>query len=331
MHTSRGPTRPRLLALALILAFFPALLFYLLVLQLPFFSYSRLALAALSLPVFAWPMYLALSRPGAASWQRWIQIGLGSAVLALFGLQAISFFPGKLYPFYEKHTLSLTAPSTGFEIRGFMTSLGPVGYSSFQGLEGWERRGGRLIPLSTKAGPLQWSGWTGDSVRLDVSGEPGTALELTWKSLADLAQGKTAEEPESFTSRMVDRIGLLAPRLAAAKDEELSGIDALKDLRVSMDLAVLQDIRGDLPPPAQAMLEQLLQGVGHHYSARSADKQPKDDRLLPLLDHTVSMLSVHLPAHATRPLAALVGLRRNLFPLDRFLSGESGLAGVAAS
>ncbi|HEY5903476.1 MAG TPA: hypothetical protein VIU39_13045, partial [Anaerolineales bacterium] len=180
MHTSRGPTRPRLLALALILAFFPALLFYLLVLQLPFYSYSRLALAALSLPVFAWPMYLALSRPGAASWQRWILIGLGSAVLALFGLQAISFFPGWLYPFYEKHTLTLTAPSTGFEIRGFKTSLGPVGYSSFQNLENWEKRGGRLIPLSKKAGPLQWSGWTGDSVRLDVSGEPGTALELTW-------------------------------------------------------------------------------------------------------------------------------------------------------
>lgn len=156
-------------------------------------------------------------------------------------------------------------------------------------------------------------------------------LKQTWKSLADLARGKTGEEPEAFTSRMVDRIGLLAPRLAAAKDEKLSGIDALKDLRVSMDLAVLQDIRGDLPPPAQAMLEQLLQGVGQHYSARSVGKQPKDDRLLPLLDHTVSMLSLHLPAHATRPLAALVGLRRNLFPQDRFLPEESGLAGVAAS
>lgn len=159
-------------------------------------------------------------------------------------------------------------------------------------------------------------------------------LRQTWKSLADLARGKTGEEHEAFTSRMVDRIGLLAPRLAAAKDEELSGIDALKDLRVSMDLAVLQDIRADLPPQAQAMLEQLLQGVGQHYSARSAGRQPKDDQLLPLLDHTVSMLSRHLPADATRPLAALVGLRRNLFPQDRFLAGGpelSGLAGVAAS
>ncbi|MGE5252224.1 MAG: glycosyltransferase family 39 protein [Bacteroidota bacterium] len=163
-----------------LLALWPAFLFYLLVLEPSILSRLRIGIAVLLVPLFAWPFYMVLSRAAVPSWRSWVLIGLGSAVLALFGLQALSFYGGRLYPFYGRHTLALAAPSQAFEIRGLQTSVGPVSYSAFQGLEGWDRRGGRLLPLSPQPGLLQWSGWTGDFARLDVSGEPGTPVEVSW-------------------------------------------------------------------------------------------------------------------------------------------------------
>ena len=163
-----------------LLALWPALLFYLLVLQPSIVSRLRIGVALLLIPLFAWPFYVVLSGAGAASWKPWILIGLGSAVLTLFGLQALSFYAGKLYPFYGRHTLALAAPSHAFEIRGLKTSVSPVSYSTFQGLEGWEKGGGRLLPVSPQPGLLKWSGWTGEFARLDVSGDPGTVVEVSW-------------------------------------------------------------------------------------------------------------------------------------------------------
>lgn len=149
-------------------------------------------------------------------------------------------------------------------------------------------------------------------------------LKQTWRSLAHLAQGRTDEQLEAFTSRLVDRIGLLAPRLAVTKDEELTGIDALNELRISMDLSILQDLQGHLPAPSAQLVDELLHTVGEHYTVRSAGGTPQGEHLLPLLDRTIRMLAVYLPPHTSKPLAALVGLRRNLFPHARFVPTHAG-------
>jgi uncharacterized membrane protein YccC len=146
-------------------------------------------------------------------------------------------------------------------------------------------------------------------------------LHYTWKSLSQLAHGNGEEEPAAFASHMVDRLGLLAPRLSTSKDAELSGIDALNDLRVGMDLVALQSIRGQLPAHEKIVVEQLLQAVGNHYAVRTTGKAPSDRQLLPVLDQALSTLSHSLPANGVRALTALVGLRRNLFPQAQFVPG----------
>lgn len=151
-------------------------------------------------------------------------------------------------------------------------------------------------------------------------------LTQTWKSLAHLAQGKNDEEPAAFASRMVDRLGLLAPRLSVSKDGDLSGMDALNELRAGMDLVALQRLRTQLPFSESMIVEELLQAVGKHYAARSAGPLPHDEQLLMIMDHALNTLATSLPAKSVESLTALLGLRRNLFPKAKFVRCVAGSA-----
>ena len=147
-------------------------------------------------------------------------------------------------------------------------------------------------------------------------------LQHIWKSLAQLALGKI--EAAAYVSRMVDRLGLLAPRLSASKDENLSGLDALRELRVGMDLVVLQNLRKQLPKSANTAIEQLLQAVAKHYGSHSNVKVIPDLQLLSSLDHALSILALSQVSGSAKLLTALVGLRRNLFPLAPFIPSAIG-------
>ncbi len=145
-------------------------------------------------------------------------------------------------------------------------------------------------------------------------------LHHTWKSLARLASGKNGEEPTAFASRMVDRLGLLAPRLALSRNEDLFGLDALKELRVGMDLVALQNIRNLPQSPSRTAVEQLLQAMAKHYESRTTANAIHDEQLLSVLDHALNTLTTGLPAGCVQTLTALVGLRRNLFPQVPFIT-----------
>ena len=139
-------------------------------------------------------------------------------------------------------------------------------------------------------------------------------LRHTWHSLARLALGRDDAEPADFASRMVDRLGLLAPRLAASRDPGMAGLDALKELRVGLDLVALRTIQPGLPRAAAVSLQGVLRAVGEHYVARAANGVPDDTRLQRRLDHLLIRFADSLPEKDVRGLTALVGLRRNLFP-----------------
>ncbi|WP_343737641.1 FUSC family protein, partial [Achromobacter sp.] len=84
-----------------------------------------------------------------------------------------------------------------------------------------------------------------------------------WKELATLASSPRAPSRHTYTARMLDRIGLLQPRLALAKrPDDLVAADALKDLRVGRDITELQRARRHLPmaePTIQPVLNSLAQ------------------------------------------------------------------------
>jgi uncharacterized membrane protein YccC len=137
-------------------------------------------------------------------------------------------------------------------------------------------------------------------------------LRQTWRSLARLARRRGEREAETLLSPLVDRLALLAPRLADVEEDGTAGLEVLRDVRVGADLATLQEVRGKLPPPARRTLELLLRSVGRLYAARSRGEAPPAQPLPALLERSRRALAAHLPPAETLPFAALVGLRHHL-------------------
>lgn len=138
-----------------------------------------------------------------------------------------------------------------------------------------------------------------------------------WNELATLASSPRAPARHTYAARMLDRIGLLQPRLALAKrPDDLVAADALKDLRVGRDIAELQRARRHLPM-ADASIAPVLDSLAQFFRARSAwrggDKTPQ---LLTQIDRALASVSATPGTVAARDRAvvALVGLRRAFFP-----------------
>ena len=152
----------------------------------------------------------------------------------------------------------------------------------------------------------------------------------TWRELDDLARlPRPAGRGQAYLLRMVDRIALLAPRVAQSGGS-VPGVptdDALRDLRIGADLVALQSVRGQLPALAQRPLGPLLSALGDWLRARIDGRPGALDEfdappasLLERLDAALAGLleayagAGDLPAEAHPAAGALMGLRRNLFP-----------------
>lgn len=139
----------------------------------------------------------------------------------------------------------------------------------------------------------------------------------TWDDLRELAElPNLPDNGEAYLLRMLDRIALLAPRVALAGGSVpgVSAQDALRDLRLGADIVTLQKHRRHLPKEAlQTMLQELAgwyrQRIGNHSATPPQRLRTAIDALL---GH--SLLWRELDSHPA--IAALVGLRRNIYPKD---------------
>ncbi|WP_019658368.1 FUSC family protein [Variovorax atrisoli] len=148
----------------------------------------------------------------------------------------------------------------------------------------------------------------------------------TWRELGDMAASSQPQyaQSDAYAVRMLDRIGLLAPRIAQAGGtvEGVAANDALRDLRMGADIAVLQRVRGQLPLATSAA---LLGGISGFFRQRAEGRMnPRPPGLLPQIDEALgAVLDARDSANAAdsasssasrSAVTALVGLRRNLFP-----------------
>lgn len=192
---ARSVTWARLL-LSVAWACFPAFLFYLLVLQPPVLSRSRLALSAILVPVFAAIAYRTLPRVR-QSLSRTQRLALlaGSALLSLLAAVPLSQASTKTYLFGAQHSLrvEVVKVSAGqqVELRWFHTSLGDISLDSVSTGDGWQRKGDVLGLSSGPASALTWRGWTGGQSTLAFTGTPGSVIRVSWDGVArtiDFAQ-----------------------------------------------------------------------------------------------------------------------------------------------
>jgi uncharacterized membrane protein YccC len=140
-------------------------------------------------------------------------------------------------------------------------------------------------------------------------------LKAGWSELARLGSGERVTSLAEFSARMVDRVGLLTPRLAlAGAQEDLQAVDALRDLRIGLNMTILQDVRGQLGR-AEAALRPLMTQLSTHFALRPGVDQECEARLLDTLDNALrAVCGGARDPFQTEALAALTGMRRDLFP-----------------
>jgi len=150
-------------------------------------------------------------------------------------------------------------------------------------------------------------------------------LRAGWRDLAALADRSFQPTRAEWASQMLDRVGLLMPRLArAGRDPELETADALRDLRTGVNVIELQEVMRNLNERAHDKMTRLLAGVAAHFRALAhGRRQLPAPVLLGYLDRLIGdILAMSSPSVRHKGLAAAVGLRRNLYPDAPAFAGE---------
>lgn len=142
-------------------------------------------------------------------------------------------------------------------------------------------------------------------------------LRAGWADIANRATLMSPPDVRGWINRMLDRIALLAPRLAATRADSGKPLyDALRDLRTGVAIGELRQLRLDLPTQEGAPLAAVLGGVSRHYRGLDPDAPaPADPALLQDIDSAIADLSANPRLFVRRDsVLGLVSLRRNLFP-----------------
>jgi uncharacterized membrane protein YccC len=143
-------------------------------------------------------------------------------------------------------------------------------------------------------------------------------LRAGWLELASLAGARRAPSLAAVSARMVDRIGMLTPRLAMAeRPQDVSRIDALHafgDLRIGLNVARLRQLAPQLREH-QAALRRLMQDLSAYFRGRPGNRaEPGLLRRLDVALRDVCAGADAAPQASHEAAAALAGLRRGLFP-----------------
>lgn len=139
-----------------------------------------------------------------------------------------------------------------------------------------------------------------------------------WTTLAEAAEGRGQQDRERFAARMLDLLGLLAPRLAATPEgSDIASVDMLTEARVGLNILQLRRARLELPERTREAVERILAEIAAHYRRQVAARRPLpgDEALRGRLDASLSRVGGVAACKARdEALMGLVGLRFALFP-----------------
>ncbi len=134
-----------------------------------------------------------------------------------------------------------------------------------------------------------------------------------WGALADAAEHRGNRDRAVFAGLMLNRIGLLAPRLEALKQSELRNIDHLRGLRVGLNIVDLRRARHGLSARTLEAMDAMLDELAADYRKYDGETMPPE--LLARIDHALSETMIEADAGVRGDaLIGLVGIRRGLFP-----------------
>ena len=132
-------------------------------------------------------------------------------------------------------------------------------------------------------------------------------------SLVEAALEQGPADGLELAALMLDRIGLLGPRLAALPPEDAEWTaELLSEVRVGINLVELRRIRGSLSADQADCMERLMSALGRHFSG-DAVHPPFD--IIAIIDRCIDRVAADEEAPKRREaLLGLTDLRRSLFP-----------------
>ncbi|HVJ51727.1 MAG TPA: FUSC family protein [Aliidongia sp.] len=141
-------------------------------------------------------------------------------------------------------------------------------------------------------------------------------LRAGWRDLSALAVSRKVQNRQEWSSRMLDRLGLLIPRLARLKHDELETADALRDLRLGVSIIDLRNVAADLDAAVRRRIDTLMATLSDYYRTLGRGRRPPlSPGCVEDIDAAMAaVLRLPDPTERTRGIVATVGLRRNLFP-----------------
>ncbi|MET3485679.1 FUSC family protein [Methylobacterium sp. 1973] len=138
-------------------------------------------------------------------------------------------------------------------------------------------------------------------------------VRINRQSLAAAADGRGSGHGLELAALMLDRIGLIAPRLATLPAETSASVgDLLADVRVGINLVEVRRVRRRLTGPPRTAVDRALALAARQLRGRTG--RP-DSALLAALDDGLDAVADAAPGPERRAaLIGLTGLRRGLFP-----------------
>jgi uncharacterized membrane protein YccC len=138
-------------------------------------------------------------------------------------------------------------------------------------------------------------------------------LRRNRRAIATIAANRSPANLAAFVALMLDRLSLVAPRLAvSAEGADGAARSALADLRVGINVLGLQRGVPELPERLHRAVRTMLDAIAAHYRRHNLD--PADTTLLGIIDRVIAEV-VQDPATIPRELLLqLSGIRRGLFP-----------------
>jgi len=141
-------------------------------------------------------------------------------------------------------------------------------------------------------------------------------LKRGWRDIATLARNRSTIDTDAWVATMLDRVGLVTARIAlAGPEDDIDAYDALADMRIGINVIDLHAVAASEEVDATSV-NATLDGVAEIFERRlSGVDAASDQKLLLSIDQTIAhLIETTVCDHHQLGYAALVGLRRNLFP-----------------
>lgn len=137
-------------------------------------------------------------------------------------------------------------------------------------------------------------------------------MRANWLEVAKAAEATTAPDRAAMTGIMMDRLGLMVPRLAAVEvGADNAATDALRDLRVGLNVIGLHREQWRFSPSARTVCQDVFNDISQHY--RHNPQDPAPDSLRQAMDATMAILMQDSKSYHIA-LTMLTGLRLALYP-----------------